>query len=144
MSLKLFEFVWNHVWHQLKVITVKKGWEPLTYSFIMITEHSGEHGHLEEDDHQVRRRLQSGEAASHLQGVGRQNCRRILYTGNSCFYCCNCCICCCRPELIPVYSQFRAKSFLFFYWPKMRKFFLSCRQYFFWLSGRGFLGSYMV
>ena len=45
------------------------------------TEHSGEHGDLEEDDHQVRRRLQPRQTPGDLQGVGSQDSRGVLHTG---------------------------------------------------------------
>ena len=49
--------------------------------FCVIPEHSGKHGHPEEDDHQMRGRVQPGQAVGDLQRVGRQNRGRILYSG---------------------------------------------------------------
>ena len=49
--------------------------------FSVIPEHSGKHGHPEEDDHQMRGRVQPGQAVGDLQRVGRQNRGRILYSG---------------------------------------------------------------
>jgi len=48
---------------------------------MFVPEHPGKHGHLEEDDHQVRRRVQPCQAVEHLQGVGCQNRGRILHSG---------------------------------------------------------------